>query len=130
MIKELAVQVSDTTNAATTTIVGNKKSMAVTVFKIESILYKLRPNKDHMNQKELSALTDQELLNEAKKMKTASIMNAVFIGFLIGIIFYSLIKNTWGFLTLIPLFLAYKLINNSKHNSKELEALLKQRNLK
>lgn len=81
-----------------------------------------------MKQKELSQLTDQELLDEAKKMKSTSIMNAVLIGILIGIVFYSFAKNTWGFITLVPLFLAYKLINNSKHNTKELEILLKERN--
>lgn len=83
-----------------------------------------------MKQKVLSQLTDQELLDTAKKMKSASIINAVLIGFLMGIVFYSFTKNSWGFLTLIPLFFAYKLINNSKHNTKELENLLKERNLK
>ncbi|MDA3944292.1 MAG: FUSC family protein [Bacteroidetes bacterium] len=83
-----------------------------------------------MKQKELSDLTDQELLAEAKKMKSASITNALFIGFLIGIVIYSIAKNSWGFLTLIPLFLAYKLINNSKYDNKELKRLLKERNLK
>lgn len=83
-----------------------------------------------MDQKELSGLTDQELLQEAKKMKSTSIINAALIGFLIGIVFYSIIKNTWGFLTLIPLFLAYKLANSSSYNAKELENLLKERNLK
>lgn len=83
-----------------------------------------------MEQKKLTELTDQELLQEAKKRKSASIANAVLIGFLIGIVFYSIMKNTWGFFTLIPLFFAYKLINNSKYDNKELEALLKERNLK
>jgi len=83
-----------------------------------------------MKQKSLSELTDQELLQEAKKMKSANITNAVLIGFLVGVVFYSVIKNTWGFLTLIPLFLIYKLINNSKYDNKELENLLKERNLK
>jgi hypothetical protein len=83
-----------------------------------------------MIQKELAELTDQELLDKAKKMKSTSITNAVLIGFLIGIVFYSIIKNSWGFVTLIPLYFAYKLINNSKHNDKELENLLKERNLK
>ncbi len=82
-----------------------------------------------MEQKELSALTDQELLDEAKKRKKASIVNAVLIGFLIGIIIYSIVKNNLGFFTLIPLFLAYKLVNNSKYDSKELENLLKERKL-
>ncbi|WP_343303672.1 hypothetical protein AAHN97_19115 [Chitinophaga niabensis] len=83
-----------------------------------------------MEQKNLTELTDQELLQEAKKRKSAAIANAVLIGFLAGIVFYSVIKNSWGFFTLIPLFLAYKLINNSKYDNKEIEALLKERNLK
>lgn len=83
-----------------------------------------------MEQRKLTQLTDQELLQEAKKLKTASIINAVLIGFLIGIVFYSMVKNSLGFFTLIPLFFAYKLINNSKYNNKELENLLKERNLK
>ena len=82
-----------------------------------------------MKQKELSALTDQELLDETKTQKLSPIANAAFIGFLLGIIFYSVVKNTWGLLTLIPLFLVYKLIKDSKRD-KELERLLKERNLK
>ena len=83
-----------------------------------------------MKQRNLSELTDQELLQEAKKVKSALITDALLIGFLVGVIFYSIIKNTWGFLTLIPLFLVYKLINKPKHNKEELEQLLKERNLK
>lgn len=83
-----------------------------------------------MKQKKISELTDQELLKEAKKMKSTSITNAVLIGFLIGIVIYSIMKNSLGFFTLIPLFFAYKLINISKYNNKELEKLLKERNLK
>ncbi len=82
-----------------------------------------------MNQKELSELTDEELLAEAKKTKLSPIASALFIGFMFGIIIYSVVQSTWGFLTLIPLFLIYKLINESKRN-KELEKLLKERNLK
>ncbi len=82
-----------------------------------------------MTQKELSELTDQELLDEAKKMKSTSITNAVLIGFTIGIIFYSILKNSWGIVTLIPLFFAYKLVKNSKKN-KPLEKELKERKLK
>ena len=83
-----------------------------------------------MEQKTLSELTDQELLLEAKKRKSVAITNAVLIGFLAGIIFYSVMKNTLGLLTLIPLFFIYKLTNNSKYNSQELENLLKERGLK
>lgn len=83
-----------------------------------------------MEKKELSQLTDQELLQEAKKMKSTFMINALLIGFLLGVVFYSVVKNTLGFLTLIPLFFAYKLSNNSKYNKVELENLLKERNLK
>ncbi len=83
-----------------------------------------------MEKTKLTELTDQELLQEAKKMKSASIINAILIGFLIGIIIYSIAKNSLGFFTLIPLFFAYKLINNSKYKNKELEEILKERNLK
>jgi hypothetical protein len=84
-----------------------------------------------MNQKELSELTDQELLDEAKKLKSFSIVNALLIGFLVGIIVYSIVKSSWGMLTLIPLYLVYKLVNDPKNKRrKELEILLKERNLK
>ncbi|MCB0649825.1 MAG: FUSC family protein [Saprospiraceae bacterium] len=82
-----------------------------------------------MKQKELSELTDQELLNEAKKMKSASIINAALIGVMIGIIVWSVVKNSLGFFTLIPLVFIFKVFNNPKNN-KALEELLKERNLK
>ena len=84
-----------------------------------------------MTNKDFSEFTDQELLDEAKKMKSFSITNALIIGFLLGIIFYSIVKNSWGLLTLIPLYFIYKMINDPKNKrSKDLEELLKVRNLK
>ncbi|WP_426327669.1 hypothetical protein [Pedobacter sp. R-06] len=83
-----------------------------------------------MIQKELTELTDEELLQEAKKKKSAALTNAVLIGFLAGVIFFSVMRNSLGFLTLIPLFFIYKLVNNSKYDNKELENLLKGRGLK
>ena len=82
-----------------------------------------------MNQKELSELTDQELLDESKKMKSTSISSAVFIGAMIGIIIFSILKNSLGFLTLIPLYFIYKGFNNS-NNNKDLDKLLKEKYLK
>ena len=81
-----------------------------------------------MSKEELSKLTDEELLAEAKKLKSSAILHALLIGIMIGIVIYSVAKNTWGFFTLIPLFFAYKLAGASK-NKKELQALLKERNL-
>ncbi len=82
-----------------------------------------------MTQKELSELTDKELLEEAKKMKSTSITNALLIGFMVGIIIYSIMVNSIGFLTLIPLYFVFKLVNNSK-KYEDLKNLLKERNLK
>ena len=81
-----------------------------------------------MNQEELTQLTDQELLIQAKKMKSNKITNSLFIGFLLGVIFYSIVKNSWGFFTLIPLFFIYKLVTNAKKD-KALEEELKVRNI-
>lgn len=84
-----------------------------------------------MNQKELSELTDQELLDEAKKLKSFSLTNALIIGLLMGIVFYSVVKNTWGILTLIPFYIVFKIANDPKNKKYEaIEKLLKERNLK
>lgn len=68
-----------------------------------------------MNPKEVAALTDQELLEAAKKMKPTPIVDAFFIGFLVGIVIFSVAVNRWGFLTLIPLVLIYWLLKKPKH---------------
>ena len=82
-----------------------------------------------MTQKVLSELTNQELLEESKKTKLSPITNAFFIGFLIGIVVFSVVKNSYGMLTLIPLYFIYKLVKESKRD-KALEELLKEKNLK
>jgi len=38
------------------------------------------------------------------------------------------VQNTWGLVTLVPLFLIYQLLKKSKKND-ELEKLMKERNL-
>jgi hypothetical protein len=69
-----------------------------------------------MKQKEQSELTDQAPLGEAKKTKSNAIANALLIGFMIGVVIWSVAKNTIGIFTLIPLYFVYKLINNSKND--------------
>jgi hypothetical protein len=83
-----------------------------------------------MKEKALSEMTDEELIAESKKIKSTHLINALIIGFLIGIVVYSVWKNSLGFFTLIPLFFTYKLVNKSNGRKKELERLLKDRNLK
>ena len=64
-------------------------------------------------------------------MKSFSITNALIIVVLVGIIFYSVVKNSWGMLTLIPLYFIYKMINDPRNKRiKDLEQLLKEKQLK
>lgn len=84
-----------------------------------------------MNTDNFSDMPDHELLHEAKKIRSSAITNALFIGFLIGIILFSVFKNKWGIVTLIPLYLVYKLAKTPKNDkSKALEEQLQKRNLK
>jgi hypothetical protein len=82
-----------------------------------------------MKQKEVTELTDQELLQEAKKMKPYALYDAVLIGALVGIALYSAVKNGFGFLTFLPLiYVPIAAKNKAKH--KEVQKLLKERKLK
>ncbi len=84
-----------------------------------------------MEHTEYSEYLDQELLDEAKKLKPYRILNAFLIGFLIGIIFVSIYYSAYGVALLIPLFLIYKFVNDPKNRKiKALEKILKERNLK
>lgn len=81
-----------------------------------------------MSQEQLAALTDEELLLEAKKSKKVKIYDAAIIGVLIGIAIYSSVKNGFGLLTFLPLvYLPIAARNKSKNT--ELEKVLKERNL-
>ncbi|MEJ8844552.1 hypothetical protein WG954_19320 [Lacibacter sp. H375] len=83
-----------------------------------------------MEQIDFSTLSDEELLAEAKKLRSFSITNALFIGFLFGIVVYSVFNNSFGFLMLIPLYIIYKLVNDPRSKRlKAVEAILKQRKL-
>ncbi|WP_020569853.1 hypothetical protein [Neolewinella persica] len=84
-----------------------------------------------MTNKDLSELTDQELLAQAKEMKSAAIMHAVIIGFLMGIVIYSVATNSWGFLTLIPLYLAFRVFHKPENNKRHeaVKELIKERKL-
>lgn len=81
-----------------------------------------------MNQEELSQLSDQELLEVAKNNKPSPILDAFFIGFLVGIIIYGAVANAWGFLFLLPLFLIYLLLKKPKQYE-ALKKELEKRNL-
>jgi hypothetical protein len=81
-----------------------------------------------MEQKMLSELTDEELLKEAKRVKSYKLYDALFFGLLTGIAIYSSAANGFGFLTFIPLiYLPIAAKNKEKH--KKLEKLIKERKI-
>jgi len=63
-------------------------------------------------------LTPQQLSDKAKKTKSTAFINALLIGIMFGIVIWSVAHNNVDFFTLIPLYFIYKLLNNSKNNSK------------
>ena len=81
-----------------------------------------------MNQEELSQLSDEQLLEAAKANKPSPMIDAFFIGFLAGIIVFSVVANAWGFFTLIPLYLIYLFLKKPKQYE-ALKKELKERNL-
>lgn len=81
-----------------------------------------------MNQQELAKLTDEELLEAAKNNKPSPVIDAFFIGFLIGIVIYGAAANAWGFVILLPLFLIYLLLKKPKQYM-ALQTELKKRDL-
>jgi len=86
----------------------------------------------NMKPKNLTELSDQELLQKMKKIKTNKIIDATIIGFTFGIAIYSSVKNGFGFSTFFPLIIAFIIVRNSTNNKileKEIQKELKSRNL-
>jgi uncharacterized membrane protein len=81
-------------------------------------------------EKELSQLTDQELLIKKKEAKASNILNAVLLGVMVGISIYSTITDGFGFLTVLPLFFVGFIASRWNKNKKQLDEELKSRNLK
>lgn len=82
-----------------------------------------------MKQRALAELTDEELLQKAKKIKSTKIYDALIFGILIGIALYSSVKNGFGLLTFLP-FVYVPIAVKNKIKNRGLEKLLKERNLK
>jgi hypothetical protein len=85
---------------------------------------------NNMEGTNLSELTDQELLQEVKRRKSATILDAVIIGFLIGVALYGFSKGRGIFLIFITGYCLFKFARRPKYNWKQLNVELKQRGLK
>ncbi len=89
-----------------------------------------------MEQKDLYKMTNDELLVEKQKMKNSKIFNALFIGFLAGILAVGVVswiissKRNFAFWIpmLFPIYFIYKQIKKP-NKYKHLEELLKERGL-
>ena len=80
-------------------------------------------------QKEPSELTDQELLQEAKRNKNSGTIDAVIFGLLIGVAIYSIANNGIGVLTFLPV-IYIPIVAMNKRRNKALVKQLEERNLK
>ena len=81
-----------------------------------------------MEKKEFTDLTNEELLKEKEKIQYNKMVNAILIGFCVGIFIFSAVKNGFGFFTFFPLLLTYPFIKNGK-KIKVLAEELKSRKL-
>ena len=82
-----------------------------------------------MKPEQLSKLTDEELLEVATNNKPSPIIDAFFIGFLVGILIYGVAANALGFAALVPLFLIYLFLKKPKQY-KNLQEELKKRSVR
>lgn len=82
-----------------------------------------------MKHKDLADLSNEELLEEQKKIQYNKIANAALIGLCIGIFAYSAVKNGFDFFTFFPLLLTYPFLKNGK-KIQVLEKELKSRKLR
>lgn len=86
-----------------------------------------------MKPENLTQLSQQELSQKLKSIKTNQIIDAGLVGFTIGIVVYSAVKNGFGFFTFFPLILTYAIIRNSNNNKilqKEIQKELESRDSK
>lgn len=79
--------------------------------------------------KELTELSDQELLEKRKNIKSTRVMSAVIIGVVAGIAVYSAVKNGLGLLTLFPLLFIFITVQQERTNRRALEKEINARNL-
>jgi hypothetical protein len=79
-----------------------------------------------MSHEELVKLSDEELLKMAANNKPNPLFDAFFIGFLIGIVFFSVAYSTWGLVTLIPLYLIHLFLKKPGRHKALMEELNKR----
>lgn len=79
--------------------------------------------------KDLTELSDEELLLEGRKIKSSNIMDAMIIGVLIGISIYSAFRNGVGLLSFLP-FVYLPIAAKNRLRNRQVEDMLKEKDLK
>jgi hypothetical protein len=81
-----------------------------------------------MNRPDPPQLSDDELLEEFRRIKPSPMTDAFLIGFLVGIIVFGVVASAWTFFALIPLYLIYVFLKKSDRYD-ALKEELERRNL-
>lgn len=79
-----------------------------------------------MASKEPAEPTNEELVQEAKRLRPKKIMDAVLIGVLVGIAIYSTVRNGSGLLSFLP-FVYLPIAAKNRIRLAKVEAILKER---
>ena len=78
------------------------------------------------SRKDYRKLSDEELITFSEQNKPSPIVDAFIIGFLFGIIIFSVAASSWGLVTLIPLYLIYVFLKKPKRQAAIKEELKKR----
>ena len=74
--------------------------------------------------------SDEALLKEAKSLKKSHLEQAFYVGFLVGILIFSLFKGGWTLLMIIPLYMIRGLARQSQAKKiKQIDEILRNRKL-
>lgn len=69
-----------------------------------------------MNPETLNGLSDSELEQKIRNLKTNKLVDATLVGVTVGIALYNVVKNGFGFFTFFPVILGYMIVRNSSNN--------------
>lgn len=81
-------------------------------------------------EKDLSELTDQELIEKKRTIEARNVVNAIILGVLAGISIYSTITKGVSFTTFLPILLAFFVANSWNKVKKGLKREMDSRNVK
>jgi len=82
-----------------------------------------------MKEKELTELTDQELLDRKKQQKSSKLINAILVGFCVGVIVYGVVNKGITIFTFMLIVMGAWAFIRWRKSDEALDNELKSRNL-